>query len=164
MQKTWVWSLVWEDLLEKEMASHSSVLVWEIPWTEEPGGLQFTGSQRIGYNWANEHALRFFLRCILCSNILRYVESKTPWKSNSNKLREIFSSKNNTYSEVGSSKSIWGRNLHICWNGCVSIESVYICQQGAHYSRDTRAHVFRRQTGKMPVRQKTLSTLKTEPN
>ena len=39
MQETWVWSLGWEDLLEKEMTTHSSVLSWEIPWTEEPGGL-----------------------------------------------------------------------------------------------------------------------------
>ena len=39
-----------EDPLEKEMATHSSILAWEIPWTEEPGGLQFAGSQRIGHN------------------------------------------------------------------------------------------------------------------
>ena len=40
MQETWVQSLGWEDSLEKEMATHSSILAWEIPWTEEPGGLQ----------------------------------------------------------------------------------------------------------------------------
>ena len=39
MQETWVQSLGWEDLLEKEMATHSSTLAWEIPWTEEPGRL-----------------------------------------------------------------------------------------------------------------------------
>ena len=39
MQDTWVQFLGWEDLLEKEMATHSSILTWEIPWTEEPGGL-----------------------------------------------------------------------------------------------------------------------------
>ena len=39
-------------LLEKEMATHSSVLAWRIPWTEEPGGLQSMGSQRVGYDWA----------------------------------------------------------------------------------------------------------------
>ena len=48
MRETWVQPLGWEDLLEKEMATHSSILVWRIPWTEEPGGLQFTGSQRVG--------------------------------------------------------------------------------------------------------------------
>ena len=45
MQETWVLSLGWEDPLEKEMATHSSTLGWRIPWTEEPGGLQSTGSQ-----------------------------------------------------------------------------------------------------------------------
>ena len=45
MQETWIQSLGWEDLLEKERATHSSILAWEIPWTEEPGGLQSTGSQ-----------------------------------------------------------------------------------------------------------------------
>ena len=47
MQETWVQSLDQEDPLEKEMATHSSVLVWRIPRTEEPGGLQSMGSQRV---------------------------------------------------------------------------------------------------------------------
>ena len=42
-QETWVWSLGQEDPLEKGMAAHSSMLAWEIPWTEEPGGVQFHG-------------------------------------------------------------------------------------------------------------------------
>ena len=46
MQETWIQSLDWEDALEKEMATHSSILTWEIPWTGEPGGLQSMGSQR----------------------------------------------------------------------------------------------------------------------
>ena len=46
MQETQVRSLGQEDPLEKEMASHSSILAWQIPWTEEPGGLQFMGSQK----------------------------------------------------------------------------------------------------------------------
>ena len=50
MQEIRVWSLGWEDPLEKEMATHSSILAWRIPWTEEPGGLQYTGSQRVGHN------------------------------------------------------------------------------------------------------------------
>ena len=52
MRETWVWSLGWEDPLEKEMATHSTILAWRIPWTEEPGGLQSTGSQRVGHDWA----------------------------------------------------------------------------------------------------------------
>ena len=50
MQETRVRSLGWEDALEKEMATHSSILAWRIPWTEEPGRLQSTGSQRVGHN------------------------------------------------------------------------------------------------------------------
>ena len=52
MQETWVWSLGREYPLEKEMATHSSILAWRIPWTEEPGGLQSTGLQRVGHDWA----------------------------------------------------------------------------------------------------------------
>ena len=47
-QETWVQSLCQENPLEKEMAPHSSILAWRIPWTEEPGGLLFMGSQRVG--------------------------------------------------------------------------------------------------------------------
>ena len=50
MQETWDQSQGWEDPLEKEMATHSSILVWRIPWTEEPGGLQSMGSQRVGHD------------------------------------------------------------------------------------------------------------------
>ena len=50
MQETQVQSLGQEDPLEKEMATHSSILAWETPWTEEPGGLQTMGSQRVGHN------------------------------------------------------------------------------------------------------------------
>ena len=48
--ETWVRSLGQDDPLEKEMATHSSILAWRIPWTEEPGGLHSTGSQRVGHD------------------------------------------------------------------------------------------------------------------
>ena len=51
-QATWVGSLRREDPLEKEMATHSGILAWKTPWTEEPGRLQSMGSQRIGHNRA----------------------------------------------------------------------------------------------------------------
>ena len=50
MQETWVRTLGQEDPLEKEMATHSSILAWRIPWTEEPGGLQSMGSQRVRHD------------------------------------------------------------------------------------------------------------------
>ena len=56
MQK-WVGSLNREDPLEKETATHSSILAWKIPWTEEPGGLQFMESQRVGYDLATQQHL-----------------------------------------------------------------------------------------------------------
>ena len=49
-QERWVQSLGWEDLLEKEVATHSSILAWKIPWTEEPGGLQSMESQRVEHD------------------------------------------------------------------------------------------------------------------
>ena len=50
MQETQVQSVGWEDPLEKGMATHSSILAWAIPWTEEPGGLQSMESQRVGHH------------------------------------------------------------------------------------------------------------------
>ena len=52
MWDTWVQPLHQEDLLEKEMATHSSILAWKIPWMEEPGRLRFMGLQRVGRDWA----------------------------------------------------------------------------------------------------------------
>ena len=57
MQETWVRSLGWEGPLEKEMATHSNILAWRIPWTEKPGRLQYMGSQRVGQDWATSLSL-----------------------------------------------------------------------------------------------------------
>ena len=50
MQETQVRSLGWEDRLEKEMVTHPSILAWRVPWTEEPGGLQSMGVERVGHD------------------------------------------------------------------------------------------------------------------
>ena len=50
MQETQLQSLGWEDPLKEGMVTHSSILAWEIPWAEEPGGLQSMGSQRVGHD------------------------------------------------------------------------------------------------------------------
>ena len=50
MQETWIQSLGWEDILEKGMATHSSIVAWRIPWTEEPGGLQSMGHKESDTN------------------------------------------------------------------------------------------------------------------
>ena len=57
MQETQVWSLGREDTLEKEMATHSSILAWRIPWTEELGRVQSTGSQRVRHDWVTSLSL-----------------------------------------------------------------------------------------------------------
>ena len=62
MQESWVQSLGWEDPLEEGMATHSSILVWRIPWTEEPGGIQSMGSQRIRHNRATKHSTNNVLK------------------------------------------------------------------------------------------------------
>ena len=64
VQETWIQSLGSEDLLEKEMATHSSILAWEVPWTEEPDGLQSVGSQRVRLDLATRQQQQFLGRII----------------------------------------------------------------------------------------------------
>ena len=89
--KTWVWSLDQEDPLEKGMATHSSILAWRITWTEEPGGLQFMGSQRVGHDRVTKHTCQyskykcfnsFIFRTIFCKyyyQIYLTDEKTTAW-------------------------------------------------------------------------------------
>ena len=63
MQETRVQSLGQEDPLEKEMATHSSIFAWRIPWTEEPGGLQSMGSHRVGHNLVTKQQLDYLQIC-----------------------------------------------------------------------------------------------------
>ena len=67
MQEMQVRSLVQEDRLEKEIATHSSVLAWEIPWTEEPGGQQSMGSQRVRHNLVTKQQQYIYTFCKLNS-------------------------------------------------------------------------------------------------
>ena len=59
MRETWVWPLGWEDPREKGKATHASILAWRIPWTEEPGGLQSMGLQRVRHDWATKHSTSY---------------------------------------------------------------------------------------------------------
>ena len=92
MQETWVQSLGREDLLEKDMATHSSILAWRIPWTEEPGGLQFMGLQRVGLSY-----LTFFL-------------------SESNKVRAGSQIWNNQNPRVSYFQEVLTRSKNICFH------------------------------------------------
>ena len=66
MQETWVQSLGRKDPLEKEMATHSSILAWEIQWTEEPGRLQSMGSQRAEHDLATKYTAHDRIRETCC--------------------------------------------------------------------------------------------------
>ncbi|MCC4897081.1 hypothetical protein LMG04_24350, partial [Salmonella enterica subsp. enterica serovar Typhimurium] len=63
-QETWVQSLGWEVPLEEDMATHSSILTWRIPWTEELGGPQPMGSQRVRHDWMTKHSITQPLKSI----------------------------------------------------------------------------------------------------
>ena len=70
--ETRVWSLGWENPLEKEMVTHSSIFAWRIPWTEEPGRLQSTGWQRVGHDWVTSlsHASYYILTKEECEAVI----------------------------------------------------------------------------------------------
>ena len=73
-QETWILSLGWEDLLEKEMAIHSSILDWEMPWTEAPGGLQSMGSLRVRHDLVSKTTTAM----VLTSSVFIYLFFKKP--------------------------------------------------------------------------------------
>ena len=62
MQEMWVQSLGWEDSLQENMVTHSSILAWRIPWTEEPEGLQSIASQRVGHDWSSKAHTDVYLK------------------------------------------------------------------------------------------------------
>ena len=66
MLETWVQSVGWEGPLEEGMATNSSILAWRIPWTEEPGGLQSMGSQRVRHNQETKHSNTFSIHFHIC--------------------------------------------------------------------------------------------------
>ena len=81
--ETWVWSLGREDPLEKEMATHSSILAWRIPWTEEPGRLQSTGWQTVRHDWATSLSFSFPVHYFcsvtkLCPTLCDSMDCSTP--------------------------------------------------------------------------------------
>ena len=86
IQETWVWSLGWEDYQEEGMATHSSILAWKIPWTEEPSGVQSMGSQRVPCNWSDwEHMhawIKLFIQTtqhmVTAQLIVNYITSSDP--------------------------------------------------------------------------------------
>ena len=87
MQETWIWSLGQKDPLEARMATHSSILAWIIPWTEEPGRLWSIGLQRFGHDWSNlacthDFMVVFWMLFLFCSHQIPEVQERLvdiPW-------------------------------------------------------------------------------------
>ena len=79
MQETWLWSLGREDPLQKGLATHSSILAWRIPWTEEPGGLLSVGSQRIGRDWVTHtHTRTCTYTHTHTPTVLKFLQTRCP--------------------------------------------------------------------------------------
>ena len=86
MRETWVWSLGWEDPLEKEMTIHSRTIAWKIPWTEEPSRLQAMGSQRVGHDWATSLTSKIQLEWL--NRLSMWLFSQTIlWRKSKSSLR-----------------------------------------------------------------------------
>ena len=81
MREMQVASLGREDPLEEETATHSSILAWKIPWTEEPGGLQSMGWQRVRHNWVNEHTQQTLSSLVAVNNPHSPTSPHPPWNS-----------------------------------------------------------------------------------
>ena len=79
--ETFAQSLGWEDPLEEAMATPSSILAWRIPWTEKPGGLQSTGSQRVGHDWVTKHTAQHRYRRETMNEGLWIIRGQTSWSN-----------------------------------------------------------------------------------
>ena len=80
MQETWVWSLGQKGPLEKGTATHSSILAWRIPWTEEPDGLQSMGSQRARHDWVTNAFIEENVVKVLDNKIIKHQSRKNIMK------------------------------------------------------------------------------------
>ena len=138
MQETWVPSLGWEDPLEKEMATHSSILAWRIPWTEEPGRLQSMRWQRLIFHFSCRMDQRQTVKAThkdqeevimpsqTVSNWCRGISLVVQW------LRLCAS----TEGGVGLISGWWTRSLHAVKHGQKTKNKTSWCQNDAEFIRD----------------------------
>ena len=132
-QETWIQSLGWEDPLEQEMAAHSRILAWRIPWTEEPGGLQSTGSQRVEDKWARMHDHLWWERgCRLqCLDVLKFLGHIRPLSWGHDQQVTVWFWPGFAISKDVSVREGWASHRHLmcfwsqalisCWNPGVSL-------------------------------------------
>ena len=92
-----VWTLGWEDPLEKETATHSSTRAWKIQWTEEPGRLQSMGLQRVGHDWGTKHSTAYIWTC----KMQTFKDAKVHSHDQSHEIDHINS-------------HVWNSSLHAC--------------------------------------------------
>ena len=110
MQETQVQSLGWEDPLKEGVATHSSVLAWRIPWTEEPGGLQSMGSQRVGYDLATKQQQAYSIT--LPPNV---------WK-----MENLIVKRRPKWSESNKQSLTLSQTLHTSLLPCISLAPWYL--------------------------------------
>ena len=140
MQETWVQSLGWEDPLQKGMATNFSILAWRTPWTEEPGGLQSMGSQRVWHDWVTN---TFTFMCVIHIYPLHMYPIYTHIPATPYKCWQIWYVKNNTAVALS---HLWISALNVqnkiflfwknicCW-GHLDINQLIILEQsiGEHW-------------------------------
>ena len=101
MRETQVQSLGQEDLLEKEIATHSSILAWKIPWMEEPGRLQSMGSQRVGHDWVTSLHFIFSVKYNTSQPYLGYKKRKIDEEKNRNSHPDVYQTLVLFFTKVG---------------------------------------------------------------
>ena len=110
MQKPWVQSLGWEDPVEEGMATHSSILDWRIPWTEEPSGLPSIGLQRVRHDWSNSKH----------THTHTHTHTVIAWASSRNRLKTLISPGSIHLAAPMAA-------VHLCWMPCHSL-TLYLVQ------------------------------------
>ena len=135
MQETWVWSLGWEDPLEKGMITHSSILAWEIPWTEQPGWLQSIGLQRVGHYWATKHTHTHthHTHTHTHTHIYRKRKKKTELGAD---LVFFYQTRNHTLSSNPHNLHVWHHWESVCMHECNS------CQWFLHQWRNVKVFIL----------------------
>ena len=148
-QETWIQSLGWEDPLEQEMAAHSRILAWRIPWTEEPGGLQSTGSQRVEDKWARMHDHLWWERgCRLqCLDVLKFLGHIRPLSWGHDQQVTVWFWPGFAISKDVSVREGWASHRHLmcfwsqalisCWNPGVSLHFMLFLDGPCHSHKIT---------------------------
>ena len=122
---TWVWSLGWEDSLEKGMATHSSILAWRILWIEEPGGLQTIGLQRVEHHWSNWPCTH--------ENFLMNVDPSSVPRRELTPLDEILRRKISLSGDREAAVCDWLEIMFIIWNGICIVKHLRKLTQFSKY-------------------------------